>query len=37
MTISKVELERLSVTSSKPFEVFMAALEAAVGQPEMAS
>ena len=35
MTIRKVEIERLSVTSSKPFEVVMAALNAAVGHPDM--
>jgi uncharacterized protein (DUF302 family) len=34
MTIRKVEIERLSVTSSKPFEVVMAALEAAIGHPD---
>jgi uncharacterized protein (DUF302 family) len=35
MTIRRVEIERFSVTSSKPFEVVVAALEAAVGQPDM--
>jgi uncharacterized protein (DUF302 family) len=35
MTIRKVEIERLSVTSSKPFEVVVAALKAAVGHPDM--
>ena len=35
MTIRKVEIERFSVTSSKPFEVVVAALEAAVGHPDM--
>jgi uncharacterized protein (DUF302 family) len=35
MTIGKVEIERLSVTSSKPFEAVVAALKAAVGHPEM--
>jgi len=35
MTIRKVEIERLSVTSSKPFAVVVAALEAAVGHPDM--
>ena len=35
MTIRRVEIERLSVTSSKPFEVVVAALKAAVGQPDM--
>jgi uncharacterized protein (DUF302 family) len=36
MTIKKVEIERLSVTSSKPFEVVLAALKASVGHPDMA-
>lgn len=35
MTIRKVEVERFSVTSSKPFEAVVAALEAAVGHPDM--
>jgi uncharacterized protein (DUF302 family) len=35
MTIRRVEIERFSVTSSKPFEVVVAALKAAVGQPDM--
>jgi uncharacterized protein (DUF302 family) len=35
MTTRKVEVERLSVTSSKPFEVVVAALEAAVGHPDL--
>lgn len=35
MTIRKVEIERLSVTSSKPFEAVVAALKAAVGHPDM--
>ena len=34
MTIRKVEIERFSVTSSKPFEAVVAALEAAVGRPD---
>ncbi len=33
--IKRVEIERLSVTSSKPFEVVVAALKAAVGHPDM--
>ena len=33
--IRKVGIERFSVTSSKPFEVVVAALEAAVGHPDM--
>jgi uncharacterized protein (DUF302 family) len=36
MTIRKIEIERLSVTSSKPFEAVVAALEAAIGHPDMA-
>jgi len=35
MTIRKVEIERFSMTSSKPFEIVVAALKAAVGQPDM--
>ncbi len=35
MTIRKVEIERFSVTSSKPFEVVVAALKGAVGHPDM--
>lgn len=35
MTIRKVEIERFSVTSSKPFQAVVAALEAAVGHPDM--
>ena len=35
MTIRKVEIERFSVTSSKPFEAVVAALKAAVGHPDM--
>jgi len=33
--IRKVEIERFSVTSSKSFEAVVAALEAAVGHPDM--
>lgn len=36
MTIKKVEIERFSVTSVKPFEEVVAVLKAAVGHPEMA-
>jgi uncharacterized protein (DUF302 family) len=36
MTIRKVEIERLCVTSAKPFEVVVTALEAAVGHPDLA-
>jgi len=35
MTIRKVEMERLSVISSKPFDAVLAALDAAVGHPDM--
>jgi hypothetical protein len=35
MTIKKVEIDRFSVTSSNPFEEIVAALEAAVGHPDM--
>jgi len=35
MTVRKVEIERLSVTSSKPFEVVVAAIKATVGHPDM--
>ena len=34
-TTKRVEIERFSVTSSKPFEAVAAALEAAVGHPDM--
>jgi uncharacterized protein (DUF302 family) len=36
MTIRRVEIDRLSMTSSKPFEAVLAALKAAVGKPDMA-
>jgi uncharacterized protein (DUF302 family) len=36
MTTRKVEIERFSVISSKPFDTVLAALEAAVGHPDMA-
>ena len=35
MTVRKVEIERFSVISSKPFEAVVAAIEAAVGRPDM--
>ncbi|WP_226990771.1 hypothetical protein [Methanosarcina acetivorans] len=35
MRIRKVEIERLSVTSSKPFELVVTALEEAIGHPDM--
>jgi uncharacterized protein (DUF302 family) len=34
MTIRKVEMERFSVTSSRPFRGVLSALEAAVGRPD---
>ena len=36
MTVAKVEVERLSLTSAKPFDAVLAALKSAVGQPDMA-
>jgi len=35
MTSRKVEIDRFSMTSSKPFEVVVAALEAAICHPDM--
>ena len=35
MTVKKVEIERLSVISSKPFEEVLTTLEAAIGHPDM--
>jgi uncharacterized protein (DUF302 family) len=35
MTITKVEVERFSLTSSKPFDAIVTALKSAVGQPDM--
>src|ERR1700748_1933880 len=35
MTIEKVEVERFSLTSSKPFDAIVAALKSAVGQPDI--
>jgi uncharacterized protein (DUF302 family) len=35
MTTRKVEIERFSLTSTKPLETVVAALKAAVGQPDM--
>jgi hypothetical protein len=35
MTVRKFEIERLSVTSSKPFAAVVAAIKASVGQPDM--
>ena len=35
MTIAKVEVERFSLTSTKPFEAIVTALKSAIGQPDM--
>jgi len=35
MTIAKSEVERFSLTCSKPFDAVVAALKSAVGQPDM--
>jgi uncharacterized protein (DUF302 family) len=35
MTIAKVEVERFSLASSKPFDAIVAALKSAVGQPDI--
>jgi len=35
MTIAKVEVERFSLTTSRPFAAVVAALKSAVGQPDM--
>ena len=35
MTIEKVAVERLSLTSSRPFETVVAALKSAIGQPDI--
>ena len=35
MTIAKVEVERFSLTSSKPFDAVVAAFKSAIGQPDM--
>ena len=35
MTVRKVEIERFSVTSAKPFEAVVASLKAAVGHPDL--
>src|SRR5690349_3252395 len=37
MAIEKVEVERFSLTSSKPFDAVVAALKSAIGQPDMAN
>jgi uncharacterized protein (DUF302 family) len=36
MAIAKIEVERVSVISSKPFEKIVDALKAAIGRPDMA-
>jgi hypothetical protein len=36
MTTRRVEIERLSVVSSKPFEEILASVKSAVGHPDMA-
>ncbi len=36
MTIRKIEIERFSLTSAKPFEEVVTALKAAVGHPDLA-
>lgn len=36
MAITKIEVERVSVISSKPFETVVGAFRAAVGRPDMA-
>jgi uncharacterized protein (DUF302 family) len=35
MTIAKIEVERFSLTSSKPFDAVVAAFKSAIGQPDM--
>jgi uncharacterized protein (DUF302 family) len=35
MTIAKVDVERFSLTSSKPFDAIVAAFKSAVGQPDI--
>ncbi len=35
MTVRKIEAERLSITSSKPFAEVVAALRTAVGHPDV--
>jgi uncharacterized protein (DUF302 family) len=36
MSIRKIEIERLNITSLKPFDMVVSALKAAIGQPDMA-
>jgi hypothetical protein len=35
MMVRKIEIERFSVTSSKPFAAVVGAIKASVGQPNM--
>ena len=35
MTVRKIEIERLSITSSKPFAAVVTAIKASVGRPDM--
>lgn len=35
MTVAKVDVERFSLPSSKPFDAVVAALKSAIGQPDM--
>lgn len=35
ITVRKVEIERLTVISSRPFDVVVAAVEQAIGRPDM--
>jgi uncharacterized protein (DUF302 family) len=35
MTIAKVEVERFSITSAKPFEAIVTGIKSAIGQPDM--
>ena len=37
MAIAKIEVERFSLTSAKPFETIVTALKSAIGQPDMAN
>jgi len=37
MAIAKIDVERFSLTSAKPFETIVTALKSAIGQPDMAN
>jgi uncharacterized protein (DUF302 family) len=37
MTIAKIEVERFSLTSAKPFDTVVSALKSAIGQPNMSN